>query len=129
MLLQSGRLLGTHNFISGDTNVFGGYGSHGNSVLSIMAANHPDTLVGTAPHANYWLFTTEDISQETPIEMDYWLMAAEFADSVGVHLINTSVSYTTFDNSQNKSCASSPFQNIQNHDKPIKIHKMVPIFR
>ena len=100
-LLQSGRLLGTHNFISGDTNVFGGYGSHGNSVLSIMAANHPDTLVGTAPHANYWLFTTEDISQETPIEMDYWLMAAEFADSVGAHIINTSVSYTTFDNSQN----------------------------
>lgn len=99
-LRDSGRLLGTFNFITGDTNVFTGNGAHGTMVLSTMAANIPDTMVGTAPDANYWLFTTENILQETPLEMDHWVMAAEFADSVGAHVINTSLSYRTFDNPQ-----------------------------
>lgn len=91
------RLRGTYNYITKDTNVFLGQGSHGTSVLSIMAANLADTIIGTAPDANYWLFTTENIHQETPLEMDHWVMAAEFADSVGAHVINTSLSYQTFD--------------------------------
>ena len=94
------RLLGTHNFITNDTNVFTGWGSHGASVLSVMAAHIPDTIIGTAPHANYWLFTTENVFQEMPIEMDHWIMAAEFADSVGAHVINSSLSYRVFDDPQ-----------------------------
>ena len=47
-LRNSPRLLGTFNYLTNDTNVFSGWGSHGTSVLSIMAANLPDTLVGTA---------------------------------------------------------------------------------
>lgn len=99
-LRLSGRLLGTYNFINADTNVFSGNGSHGTSVLSTMAALEPDVMIGSAPHANYWLLSSEDIVQENPIEMDHWIMAAEFADSVGAHVINTSLSYTTFDDSQ-----------------------------
>ena len=100
-LRNSQRLLGSYNFISGDTNVYSGWGAHGTGVLSMMAAHLPDTFIGTAPHANYWLFTTENIMYEKPLEMDYWVMAAEFADSVGVHVINTSLSYRTFDDPQN----------------------------
>ncbi len=96
-LRNSGRLKGSFNFISGDTNVYTGQGSHGASVLSTMAALDTGAFVGTAPHANYWLLTSENISSETPLEMDHWLMAAEFADSVGAHVINTSLGYTTFD--------------------------------
>ena len=96
----SQRLLGSFNYISNDTNVFSGWGSHGTSVLSIMAANLADTMIGTAPDANYWLFTTENIYQETPLEMDHWVMAAEFADSAGAHVINSSLKYQTFDNPQ-----------------------------
>lgn len=99
-LRKSSRLKGSYNFISGDTNVFNGWGDHGTGVLSVMAAHLPDTIIGTAPHANYWLLTTENINYESPVEMDYWVMAAEFADSAGVHLINTSLSYRTFDNPQ-----------------------------
>lgn len=99
-LRTSQRLLGTYNYTNGDTNVFLGQGSHGTSVLSIMAANLADTMIGTAPDANYWLFTTENIHQETPLEMDHWVMAAEFADSVGAHVINSSLSYQTFDDPQ-----------------------------
>ncbi len=96
-LRQSGRLRGSYNFITKDTNVYTGQGSHGASVLSVMAALETGAFVGTAPHADYWLLTSENIGSETPIEMDHWLMAAEFADSVGAHVINTSLGYTTFD--------------------------------
>ncbi len=99
-LRTSQRLLGTFNYLTNDTNVFLGWGDHATSVLSIMAANLADTIIGTAPYANYWLFTTENIYQETPLEMDHWVMAAEFADSVGAHVINSSLSYQTFDDPQ-----------------------------
>lgn len=100
-LRNSNRLKGSWNFITSDTNVFTGNGSHGASVLSTMAALLPDTFVGSAPHANYWLLSSENIAHERPIEMDHWAMAAEFADSVGAHVINTSLGYTTFDKSSN----------------------------
>jgi hypothetical protein len=96
-LRQSGRLLGSYNFVTSDTNVYSGQGGHGASVLSVMAALDTGVFVGTAPHANYWLLTSENVHSETPLEMDHWLMAAEFADSVGAHVINTSLGYTTFD--------------------------------
>ncbi len=99
-LRNSGRLLGAYNFITKNSNVFSGWGDHGTGVISTMAANVPDTFVGAAPHANYWLFTTENIHHERPIEMDHWVMAAEFADSVGVQVINSSVAYRTFDDAQ-----------------------------
>lgn len=95
-LRLSGRLAGTYNFTRGDTNVFA-TGSHGTLVLSTMAANIPQVIVGTAPHANYWLLTSEYEPTETPVEMDNWLAAAEFADSVGADVINSSLGYSTFD--------------------------------
>jgi subtilisin family serine protease len=52
--------------------------------------------VGTAPGASYWLLRTEDAPTEYPVEEDYWIIAAEFADSVGCDVINTSLGYTTF---------------------------------
>ena len=69
--------------------------SHGVWVTSCMATNIPGKYVGTAPEANYWLLRTEDQSSEYPIEEDYWVNAAEYADSVGVDIINSSLTYTT----------------------------------
>ncbi|MDM1294435.1 S8 family serine peptidase [Sphingobacterium sp. N143] len=66
---------------------------HGIWVTSCMAANQPGTYVGTAPEANYWLLRSEDQSSEHHIEEDYWVSAAEFADSVGVDIINSSLYY------------------------------------
>ncbi|WP_316845811.1 S8 family peptidase [Pedobacter psychrodurus] len=70
-------------------------GSHGVEVTSCMAINLPGKYVGTAPEANYWLFRTEDGSSEFPVEEDYWVAAAEYADSVGVDVINSSLYYAT----------------------------------
>lgn len=68
--------------------------SHGIWVTSCMAVNKPGTYVGTAPEANYWLLRTEDSDTEFAIEEDYWTSAIEFADSVGVDLVNSSLTYS-----------------------------------
>ncbi len=70
--------------------------SHGMNVLGCMAANIPGTYVGSAPYGNFFLYITEDILVEAPIEEDNWLMAAERADSIGVYLINSSLGYNIY---------------------------------
>ncbi len=75
---------------------FGGI-DHGTKVLSTMAANEPDRFVGAAPEASYWLLRCEDPLTETMAEEDYWAAAVEFADSVGVDVINSSLGYHDFD--------------------------------
>ena len=70
---------------------------HGSQVLSVMAANLPGIMVGTAPDAMYILLRTEDGGSEYLIEEDNWVAGAEFADSAGADLINSSLGYTEFD--------------------------------
>lgn len=70
---------------------------HGIWVASNMAANKPNVFVGTAPQADYWLFRTEDENSEYPVEEDYWVNAIEYADSVGVDIVNSSLGYAYFD--------------------------------
>jgi hypothetical protein len=56
-----------------------------------------DTLIGTAPKANYYLFITEASGYESKVEEINWAKAAEIADSIGVDIINSSLGYTEFD--------------------------------
>jgi hypothetical protein len=63
-----------------------------------MAANLSGVMIGTAPKANYWLIRTEVGDYERVIEEYFWLAGAEFADSVGASLINSSLGYTEFEN-------------------------------
>jgi len=90
------QILGGYNFVNRNDNFYAGI-SHGTSVLSTLAGFVDGQLVGTAPDANYYLFITEDASQETPLEESLWVEAAEKADSLGVDIINTSLGYNTFD--------------------------------
>jgi subtilisin family serine protease len=69
--------------------------NHGLWVTSCMAANKPGLYVGTAPGANYWLLTAEDVSMDFAIEEDYWVSAIEYADSLGVDIVNTSLYHKT----------------------------------
>lgn len=72
---------------------------HGTKVLSVMAVREPYVFVGTAPDASYWLLRCEDELTESPAEEDYWAEAAEFADSVGVDIISSSLGFHDFDDS------------------------------
>jgi serine protease AprX len=92
------RLLGMRDFVDSSAPFFSNTESHGTSVLSIMAANQPDQMVGTAPDASYWLIRTENALSEYLVEADNWVAGLEFADSVGVDVVNSSLGYTTFDN-------------------------------
>lgn len=92
------QLLGTRDFISGDTMVYEDF-PHGMNVLSCMVADLPGKIIGTAPKANYWLLRTEDAASESLSEEITWLVGAEFADSVGADIINSSLGYNYFDNS------------------------------
>lgn len=75
------------------------FSSHGQKVLSTMLANQSGIYIGTAPMANYVLMRTEDVGSETLVEEYNWLNAAEYADSIGVDMINSSLGYTHFDDS------------------------------
>ncbi len=95
-LFQNDQLKGSFDFVGKKANVFA-HSQHGTSVLSTMAAYEPGRMVGTAPKANYYLFRTEDAATEHNIEEVNWLLAAEYADSAGVDVINSSLGYTVFD--------------------------------
>ena len=70
---------------------------HGTKVLSCMGTNLPDTFIGTAPEAAYWLIRSEVGFYESLCEEDFWAMAVEFADSVGADVINSSLGYVGYD--------------------------------
>jgi len=92
-LMDNISVLGTKDFVyekKGET-------LHGFRVLSLLASNKPDVYVGAAPKAQYWLFRTEDERGESPVEEDYWIAAIEYADSVGVDLVCSSLGYSRFD--------------------------------
>lgn len=93
---DNSKLLGGYNFVGRNSNIYNG-GTHGTLVLSAMAGFTDEKLVGTAPGASYYLFVTEDVTQENPLEESLWVEAAEMADSLGVDVINTSLGYFTYD--------------------------------
>ncbi len=95
-LWANNQILGTRDFVNPGGDVFQEH-YHGAMVLSTIGANLPGQMVGTAPKADFWLIRTEDGDTEYLIEELNWVAGAEFADSVGVDVINTSLGYSEFD--------------------------------
>lgn len=94
--MQNIHVLGTRDFVNPQADIFA-ESSHGMMVLSCIGMNQPEIMVGTAPAASFWLLRSEDEYSEHLVEQDYWVAAVEFADSVGVDVLNTSLGYYTFD--------------------------------
>ncbi len=95
-LWANNQILGTWDFVANDSSVYED-ADHGAMVLSCMGANLPGQLIGTSPKASYWLLRTEEVATELIVEESNWAAGAEFADSVGADIINSSLGYTTFD--------------------------------
>lgn len=96
-IIEEGRLKGTYNLVNPKEGVFQ-YADHGTRVLSVIEGD--DSLFyGAAPGANYYLFVTEDVFSERIEEEHFWAKAFHMADSLGVDIINSSLSYTEFDDS------------------------------
>ncbi|NEM97950.1 S8 family serine peptidase [Pontibacter burrus] len=95
-LYQNNQLRGTFDFVTKKQDVYTA-SSHGTAVLSTMAAYEPGFMIGTAYKANYLLLRTEDAASEHNIEEVNWLIAAEYADSAGADVLNSSLGYSSFD--------------------------------
>lgn len=94
---RSGIVL-TADLVSGDGDVFQDHW-HGRSVLSVIAADLPGTLIGISPEVRVALVRTEDAATEYIVEEDNWVRGAELLDSLGCDVLNTSLGYTLFDDS------------------------------
>lgn len=95
-LWANNQVLGIKDFADPDSDFFQ-TDYHGMSVLSCIGGNVPGELIGTANKASFWLLRSEIGNVEYIVEEDNWVVAAEFADSVGVDVINSSLGYYEFD--------------------------------
>jgi hypothetical protein len=93
------NVLAEHDFINDDGVTANEPGddpiqhNHGTMCLSLLAGNTPGVLLGAARGAEYLLAKTEDMTMEEPVEEDYWIEAAEWADSLGADIISSSLCY------------------------------------
>ncbi len=94
-LRQDKRLSFSKDFVDQDTMVYES-STHGTQVLSVMGANIPGLMVGTAPEASYVCIKTEDVRGEYLIEECNWVAGLEYADSIGADLVNSSLGYFVF---------------------------------
>jgi serine protease AprX len=100
--LKDAGILATRDFVRGVEDptdlANNGWFTHGTNTFSCIAGNQPGRYVGAAPGATFMLGRTEYNPSETPVEMVYWGMGAEWADSAGADIISSSLGYYTFDN-------------------------------
>jgi subtilisin family serine protease len=95
--LNMNKILEVKDFSHQKENPYRSESGHGTSVLSCILANHPEEMIGTAPEADFYLFKSEVNGEEFPVEEDYWVAALEYADSLGVDIVSTSLGYSLFD--------------------------------
>ncbi|MEZ4687971.1 MAG: S8 family serine peptidase [Bacteroidia bacterium] len=93
---QTNKSVAWWDFVDNDSTVFR-EDDHGTNVMSTIGANLPGEMVGMAPHATFILARTEDAGSETKQEEHNWVAALEWADSIGVDVIHSSLGYSEFD--------------------------------
>jgi serine protease AprX len=91
------QILGTWDFVSRHASVNEDH-PHGMNCLSTIAANMPGVFMGTAPQTSFYLYRTEEVATEYPIEEQNWIAGMERADSLGIDISSTSLGYFNFDN-------------------------------
>jgi len=91
--LSSLDVLAQYDFIDNEVDASGLGHEHGINVLSVLAGYAPGELIGPAHGASYLLARTEDHYSESRAEEDNWVAALEWADSLGVDIINSSLNY------------------------------------
>ena len=97
--LPHDQWLGYTDLTDSQHDFFGPEGNHGTLCLSAIIGQQ-ENYQGAATEAEYFLFRTEEHSTESPKEIDNWIAAIEMADSLGLHIVSTSLGYTTFENQE-----------------------------
>ena len=98
---NNGQIKGGYNFVNKSTDIYNtSLNNHGSYCLGVIAGYIDNSYVGSAPDADFYLYASEDATNEIPEEMIYWAEAAEEADRKGVDIITTSLGYYDFDDSR-----------------------------
>lgn len=101
------NVLDEFDFINGDKNTAreegqkypdaNSQGGHGTGTLSTLGGFKEGKLIGPAFNSDFILAKTEYTPSETPMEEDFWLEAAEWAEAYGADIITSSLVYKAFD--------------------------------
>lgn len=91
--------------------------SHGTATLCLTGGYKPGKMVGPAYGSTFILGRTEVDPNEVPAEMDNWIAAAEWADSLGADIITSSLGYLEFD----APYTSYTWQDMNGNTMPITI--------
>ncbi len=96
------NILNEYDFINRDSvtgneaNDAGGQDYHGTVVFSTVCGFQQDSLIGIAPHAQFLLAKTEDLSTEQHLEEDNYAAAVEWEEAQGADIISSSLGYSDF---------------------------------
>jgi serine protease AprX len=105
--LRNLKVIDEYDFINEDKNTFvernqkykdeDNQGAHGTATLSTMSGHKEGKLIGPAFDSEILLAKTEYVPTETPMEEDFWLEAAEWAEAKGTDIITSSLIYKAYD--------------------------------
>lgn len=105
--LKNLRVRNEYDFINNDQNTYFEkkqkykdekiQGQHGTATLSSMSGFYDGKLIGPAFDSEILLAKTEYVPTETPMEEDFWLEAAEWAEAQGTDIITSSLIYKVYD--------------------------------
>lgn len=105
--LKNLHVVDEYDFINEDANTFyernqkypdeKKQGAHGTATLSSMSGFKSGKLIGPAFDSEILLAKTEYVSSETPMEEDFFLEAAEWAEAKGADIITSSLIYKLYD--------------------------------
>ncbi len=91
--------------------------SHGTTTISCIGAYAPGSLIGVSFKSKFLVARTEVDSFERNIEMDNWIAASQWADSLGADVITSSLGYNDFDAGQ----ISYTWQQMNGNTVPVTI--------
>lgn len=97
-MFDNDQIKGVFNYVNNNQEVYQ-FTDHGTQVFSVLAGFDSVEIIGSAFKSDYFLLVSEEDGPEFRIEEYNWLFAAEFADSAGVDIINSSLGYWDFDDS------------------------------
>lgn len=110
------KILKKKDFHTGDTVNIASH-SHGQATFSLCGGYKPGQMISPAFMSSFILCRTEVDPTETPVEMDHWIAAAQWVDSLGADVITSSLGYLTFDSPY----TGYTWQDMNGHTMPITL--------
>ncbi len=112
--LQHITVLDEYDFVNDDTNTADEEGDmeeheyHGTGVLSLLVGLDDDDFMGVVPDAGVILSKTEDLTQEEPIEEDYYVEGLEWIEGLGADIFSSALGYADWYTEQDQDGETAP---------------------